>query len=106
MIDCGLTACSGRASRAAEQWLGVQGCDIRIPGNSDRRYRISMSFGGSLKDKAEVMLPPPDMAYQMRELGIKDPNGYALILGEDISKKWRNLWYESFWALLPDFLPG
>jgi hypothetical protein len=28
-----------------------------------------------------------DMAYQMREFGIKDPNGYALILGEDISKK-------------------
>lgn len=42
---------------------------------------------GSLKDKAEVMLPPQDMAYQMREFGIKDPNGYALILGEDISKK-------------------
>jgi hypothetical protein len=42
---------------------------------------------GSLKDKAEVMLPPQDMAYQMREFGIKDPNGYALMLGEDISKK-------------------
>jgi hypothetical protein len=28
-----------------------------------------------------------EMAYQMREFGIKDPNGYALILGEDISKK-------------------
>ncbi len=41
----------------------------------------------SLKDKAEVMLPPQDMAYQMGEFGIKDPNGYALILGEDISKK-------------------
>jgi len=27
------------------------------------------------------------MAYQMCEFGIKDPNGYALILGEDISKK-------------------
>jgi len=64
---------------------------------------------GSLKDKAEVMLPPQDMAYQMREFGIKDPNGYALILGEDISKKERNrgnLWYESFWVLLPDFLLG
>jgi len=27
------------------------------------------------------------MAYLMREFGIKNPNGYALILGEDISKK-------------------
>jgi hypothetical protein len=34
---------------------------------------------GSLKDKAEIMLPPQDLAYQMRELGIKDPSGYALI---------------------------
>jgi hypothetical protein len=42
---------------------------------------------GSLKDKAEVMLPPQDMAYQMREFGIKDPNGYTLIPGEDLSKK-------------------
>ena len=42
---------------------------------------------GSLKDKAEVMLPPQDMVYQMREFGIKDPNGYALIPGEDISEK-------------------
>jgi hypothetical protein len=33
------------------------------------------------------MLPPQNMAYQMHEFGIKDPNGYALILGEDISKK-------------------
>ena len=39
------------------------------------------------EDKAEVMLPPQDMAYQMREFGIKGPNGYALILGEDMSKK-------------------
>jgi hypothetical protein len=36
---------------------------------------------GSVKDKAEVMLPPQGMTYQMRELGIKDPNGYALIPG-------------------------
>ena len=42
---------------------------------------------GSLKDKAEVMFPPQDMAYQMGEFGIKDPNGYALIRGEDIAKK-------------------
>jgi uncharacterized glyoxalase superfamily protein PhnB len=41
---------------------------------------------GSLKDQAEVMFPPQDMAYRMRECGIKDPNGDALILGEDISK--------------------
>jgi hypothetical protein len=27
------------------------------------------------------------MANQSREFGIKDPNGYALIPGEDISKK-------------------
>ena len=30
---------------------------------------------------------PQDMTYQMCEFGIKDPNGYALILGEDIAKK-------------------
>ena len=28
-----------------------------------------------------------NMAFWMREFGIKDPNGYALIHGEDISKK-------------------
>jgi hypothetical protein len=42
---------------------------------------------GSLKDKAEVMLPPQDMAYLMCEFGINSTNGYALIPGEDISKK-------------------
>ena len=30
---------------------------------------------------------PQDMTYQMCEFGIKDPNGYALILAEGISKK-------------------
>ena len=40
-----------------------------------------------LKDKAEVMLSPQDLASQRGEFGIKDPNGYALILGADISKK-------------------
>ena len=38
-------------------------------------------------ESEELDRPPQDMAYQMREFAIKDPNGYALILGEDISKK-------------------
>ena len=44
-------------------------------------------LGGGLKNKVDVMFPPQDMAYRTHEFGIKDPNGYAQILGEDISKK-------------------
>lgn len=33
------------------------------------------------------MLPPQDMADQLRAFGIQYPNGYALILSEDIAKK-------------------
>ena len=41
----------------------------------------------SIKDRVTVEFPPQDMAYRMREFGIRDPNGYVLILGEDISNR-------------------
>lgn len=40
-----------------------------------------------VEGKAEVMFAPQDMNYMMREFGIKDPNGYAIIIGQDISNK-------------------
>jgi uncharacterized glyoxalase superfamily protein PhnB len=40
-----------------------------------------------LKDKVEIVCPPENMNYGMREFGIRDCNGYVLNLGQDISEK-------------------
>ena len=37
-----------------------------------------------LKDRVEIVYPLEDMAYGMREFGIRDGNGYILNLGQNI----------------------
>ena len=37
-----------------------------------------------LKDKVEIVYPPDNFEYGMREFGIKDCNGYILNIGESI----------------------
>lgn len=38
-----------------------------------------------LKDKCEIVYPPENFEYGMREFAIKDNNGYVLNFGEDIT---------------------
>jgi uncharacterized glyoxalase superfamily protein PhnB len=41
-------------------------------------------FWQRLKDKVEIVYPPEDFDYGMREFGIRDCNGYVLNLGQNI----------------------
>lgn len=41
-------------------------------------------FWRKLKDKVEIIYPPQDFDYGMREFGIRDCNGYILNLGQNI----------------------
>lgn len=60
--------------------IGMTGSLYMHVGNIDEMWE-------RVKDKADIMFEPQDMAYDMREFGIADPNGYAIIFGQDISKK-------------------
>lgn len=41
-------------------------------------------FWEKIKDKVEVLYPPENFEYQMREFAIKDNNGYVINFGESL----------------------